>query len=252
MIDSERFVLPFKWRDFGNWFSTLGSIKEKNNTEIEIKDIFFEASETRLEGIRIITSLKPADNFPDSVFLITFLADMETLELFEPFIGSPDHIADFALSGRFVNLSDGKEEKTELFIPDQGWILPSIWRFLVQSVGLKRKTETKMPEIIVFGFSKQDKQKPLFFARKPFDYFGNARRLKEELALRDFFRLLQVSPNAAKSDVERAYVSRCRELQNAAPAKFPKSISRRRNSIFARMKNGYQVWTEKLRANQKS
>lgn len=241
MIDSERFVLPFKWRDFGKWFSTLGSIKEQNKIKFKIKDIFFEASESRLEGIRIITSLKPGNNIADSIFLITFLADMKTLELFEPFIGSPDHIADFALSGRFVNLSEKKEQKIELFIPDQGWILPSIWRFLVQSVGLKKKTETRMPEIIVFGFSQKDNQKPVLFARKPFDYFGNAQRLKEELAIKDFFRLLNVGPDATESEIKRAYFSRCKEFKNEISAQIPRSVSRRRNSNLARIKNGYEV-----------
>ena len=109
-----------------------------------------------------------------------------------------------------------------------------------------------MPEIIVFGFSQQDSQKPVLFAKQPFDYFGNARRLKEELAVKDFFKLLNVAPNASESEIQRAYISRCREFQNEVAAKFSKAVKRHRNSVFTRMKNGYQVWTEKLRGNQKN
>lgn len=246
MVDTERFVLPFKWREFGKWFSTLGSITECNQSHLQIKDVHFEAGERRLEGIRIIASLQLQSVSVRDFFLLTFLADMETLELFEPFFGSPDQLSDFGLSGRFIRLIPEKTTEVELFIPDQGWILPSIWRFLVQSVGLKKKEDARMPEIIVFGFDTGDCSRPVMFASQPFDYFGNAARLKEEIALKDFFRLLDLQPDAAETEIQRAYIARCREFQADSVNSFPREIISKRNSVFARIKNGYQIWTEKL------
>lgn len=246
MVDTERFVLPFKWREFGKWFSTLGPVTESNQKQLQIKDIHFEAGERRLEGIRIIASLQLESPLPKDVYLLTFLADMETLELFEPFFGSPEQLSDVGLSGRFIRLIPEKTLDVELFIPDQGWILPSIWRFLVQSIGLKRKEDARMPEIIVLGFETGGNNRPILFASQPFDYFGNANRLKEEIALKDFFRLLDLSHDAAEADVQRAYISRCREFQNDSGQGFPRELMSKRNSVFARIKNGYQIWTEKL------
>lgn len=246
MVDTERFVLPFKWREFGKWFSTLGPVTKSNQKQLEIKDIHFEAGERRLEGIRIIASLQLQGELPKDVFLLTFLADMETLELFEPFFGSPDSLADVGLSGRFVRLMPEKTLDVELFIPDQGWILPSIWRFLVQSIGLKKKEDARMPEIIVFGFETGNSGRPILFASKPFDYFGNANRLKEEIALKDFFRLLDLTPEAAEADIQRAYISRCREFQTDCGSGYPRELISKRNSVFSRIKNGYQIWSEKI------
>ncbi|MFZ5950898.1 MAG: hypothetical protein ACOYXC_09340 [Candidatus Rifleibacteriota bacterium] len=245
MVDTERFVLPFKWREFGKWFSTLGPINN-NQEKLEIKDIHFEAGEKRLEGIRIMASLQIQTEMPADIFLLTFLADMETLELFEPFFGSPDRLADVGLSGRFVRLEPGKTLDVELFIPDQGWILPSIWRFLVQSIGLKKKESSRMPEIIVFGFEVGKTSRPFLFASQEFDYFGHANRLKEEIALKDFFKLLNLSPDASESDVQRAYISCCRDHQNDVQAGHATELAGKRNSSFARIKNGYQIWTDKL------
>lgn len=247
MIDTERFVLPFKWREFGKWFSTLGAITEKSNSQLEVKDVYFEAGDKRLDGIRVVTTLNLSEENSKDLFMITFLADMETLDLFEPFFGNPDKTKEFGLSGRFVRASPGKSCDVELFIPDQGWILPSIWRFLVESVGLRKRDDARMPEIIVFGFEAGSKsQTPLFFARKPFDYFGNARRLKEQMALSDFFRLLNVSAFAPEEEVQRAYIVRCREFEHEQENRFPREVYRRRVSILTRIKNGYQIWSERV------
>jgi hypothetical protein len=247
MIDTERFVLPFKWREFGKWFSALGSITENNKFQIKIKDVCFEASERRLEGIRIQTKILVPSGIEKKIFLVAFLADMESLELFEPFVGIPNRVSDFGLSGRMVELRSGRGTQVDLFIPDQGWILPSIWRFLVQSVGLKKKDDVKMPEVIIFGFEPGQNQRPVLFACRPFDYFGNARRLKEDLALKDFFRLLNVSPEASEAEIQRAYIVRCREFQAESGEEVPRELYRRRGSVFAKIKNGYQIWTDKTR-----
>ena len=246
MVDTERFVLPFKWREFGKWFSTLGPIAEANQSQLQIKDIHFEAGERRLEGIRIMASLQIKGNLPKDVYLLTFLADMESLELFEPFFGSPDRLSDTGLSGRFLRLMPQRTLDVELFIPDQGWILPSIWRFLVQSIGLHKKERAKMPEIIVFAFETGGEQKPILFASMPFDYFGNANRLKEEIALKDFFKLLDLSPDATEADVQCAYISSCREYQGENVGGLSGEINGKRNSTFSRIKNGYQIWTDRL------
>lgn len=250
MIDTEKFVLPFKWREFGRWFSALGSITAMNDSQIIIKDVFFETCDRRLDGIRVCTSLNLDSDGPKNLYLITFLADMETLQLFEPFFGNPDKFTEVGLSGRMVRCFPGKRSDVELFIPDQGWILPSIWRFLVQSVGLKKKDDARMPEIIVLGFDACNNSVPLVFAKRPFDYFGNANRLKEELALNDFFRLLNVPEGAPDSEVQRAYIMRCREFQVEAAENVPKEVFRRRSSVFTRIKNGYQIWTEKIKLPQ--
>jgi hypothetical protein len=246
MLDAERFVLPFKWREFGKWFSALNQTEVKTDVQLNIEDIFFEASEHKLEGISVTTRFCSFSKQTQGFFLITFLADMRSLQLFEPFIGNPDCFGEIGLSGRYTVVEPMQEERLELFIPDQGWILPSIWRFLVQSVGLRKKTRPRMPDILVIAFSTSPKIKFLCYKTREFDYFGNANRLKDEIALRDFFRLLNLEENASESDIQRAYIAKCRELQPEEICN-ELSFSRKKSAAFTRIKNGYQLWTEKLR-----
>ncbi|GAB4268282.1 MAG: hypothetical protein Kow0029_03540 [Candidatus Rifleibacteriota bacterium] len=250
MINEERFVLPFKWREFGKWFSTLGVINDQGDPILKIREIFFEAGEKRLEGIKIKVSFRGIEKKPKDFYLVAFLADMISLTLFEPIVGTPADFPEIGLSGKYVKSLSYEAIDLELFIPDQGWILPSIWRFLIQGMGLRRKDDARMPEIIVFAFESGN-PKPIAFASKVFDYFGNARKLREDLALRDFFRLLNVHPDAPEHEIQRAYVARCREFHAEVGQNYSQEVIRRRNSVFSRIRNGYQLWSDKLKTNSK-
>jgi hypothetical protein len=173
------------------------------------------------------------------------------MELFEPFIGSPDCFASIGLSGKFLHARPGQEEPVELFIPDQGWILPSLWRFLVESLGLKKKEKARMPEILILAFQSASTSRLLTYATKPFDYFGNANRLKEEIALRQFFSLLNVDEAASEAEIQRAYISTCREFQAMNADGLPFELKRKKSSEFSKVKNGYQVWIDKLQKQAK-
>ena len=241
----KKFVLPFRWREFGSWFSKNSSVRSNNDLgSLEIKDLYFSAGQRNLNGIKIEVDLKLSQNLPEEIFLCGFLADLEQLRLFEPFIGNPDSSDECYHAHRKITATPGKSETFELFIPEAGWVLPSIWRFLIQSLGLRPKGEERMPDIVVFAFAPGG-EVPLLFATKPFDYYGNTQRLKEKLMLGDFFRLLNLNENAPEAEVQRAYIHRCRDLQTSTEG-LAEEAAATTNNHFSRIKQGYQVWSEQL------
>lgn len=244
---SKRLVLPFRWREFKDWFAKFRNVTSENDTgKLTIRDMYFSAGSRNLEGIKIELDLKVFDPQLTELFVCAVLADLTHMQLFEPFIGNPDHFNEDYQGSRLVKPTSGRIECVELFIPDQGWVLPSIWRFLVQSLGLRAKGGEHMPDILVFVF-KPDCEWPLLFATRPFDYYGNAQRLKEELMLGDFYRLLNLNDGASENEVQRAYILSCREYQ-AHPdlAGATEDAVHRQQARFVRIKQGYQIWTEKL------
>lgn len=243
---TERFVLPFRWREFGSWFSRAGGVLSENNSgRLKINGIDFAAGNRKLEGIRIKVELTVDDLAVKEAFLCAFLADLQHKELFEPFIGNPECFGEEYIAGKAVKPRHGALEDHELFIPEQGWVLPSIWRFLVQSIGLRHKGGQRMPDIVVFAF-RPGSTSPLFYASQPFDYFGNAQRLKEDLVLGDFFSLLNLPAETDEAEVQRAYIHCCREHQSDSGGGVPTEVARSRYARFARIKQGYHVWIEKL------
>lgn len=247
---SQGLVLPFKWRGFNTWFSKFKSVTSENEVgKLVIRDLHFAAGTRSLEGIKIDVDLKVNDPNRSELFLCAFLADLTHLELFEPFIGNPDRFNQEYHGTRMIKPIVGRSESYELFIPEQGWILPSIWRFLVKSLGLHKKGGERMPDILVFAFSRNIDE-PVLFATKPFDYYGNARRLKDDLMLGEFYRLLNLRQGASESDIQRAYVMSCCELQaNQADNPADEYMGNNR-ARFSRIKQGYHVWAEKLQRNR--
>jgi hypothetical protein len=244
---AERFVLPFRWREFGSWFSSTGNVSSENESgRLKINGIGFAAGSRKLEGIRVKVGLELNNAFLKNIYVCAFLADLHQKELFEPFIGNPERFGEEYIAGKsFRPRHHGANEELELFIPEQGWILPSIWRFLVQSIGLRNKGAGRMPDVAVFVFQPGCRQ-PLLFASQPFDYFGNAQQLKEDLVLGDFFNLLKLPQDAHESEVQRAYIMSCRDHQDEITAGQPPEVVRRNSARFSRIKQGYHVWIEKL------
>lgn len=241
-----RFVLPFRWREFGNWFASAGLVPSENDSgRLKIAGLTFAAGNRKLEGIKIKVELSINDVAAKDVFLCAFLADLYHKELFEPFIGNPERFGEEYISGKAVRPRHGAVEEHELFIPEQGWVLPSIWRFLVQSIGLRHKGAERMPDVVVFAFG-HGNPKPLLFASQSFDYFGNAQQLKEDLILGDFFSLLNLPEGSHENEVQRAYILSCREYQAEVGGVVSPDLVRRRLAKFARIKQGYHIWTEKL------
>jgi hypothetical protein len=132
-----------------------------------------------------------------------------------------------------------------LFIPEEGWILPSIWRFLMHSLGLHHKTDERLPEIIVFAFA-TDNKRPLLSTTKAFDYYGSAHRLQENLILDEFYDILHLEPFASESDIQKAYIATCRKFQAFLEDCASSAVLRMRSKMFSRMKQGYHIWTERL------
>lgn len=241
-----KMVLPFKWRDFGVWFSRNSSLRSENeHGALKIEDLCFATSHHNLSGIRIVAELKLFRPDFENIFLCAFLADMGHMQLFEPFVGNPDSGEGSFFAGMKVSPKPEKTGSYELFLPEAGWVLPSIWRFLVQSLGLRPKGHERMPDIIVFAFE-PGSMRPLLFAVKPFDYYGNAQRLKEEVMLDDFFQFLNLAPDASEAEVQRAYILSCRDFKADQSENENGEEARRRLNHFNRIKQGYQVWTEKL------
>ncbi len=241
-----KMVLPFKWRDFGAWFSGHGRVTSENaHGELNISDLCFATSHHNLSGIRIGVDLKFLRSDCENIFLCAFLADLGQMLLFEPFVGNPDSGEGSFFAGMTVSPTPGKKCRHELFLPEAGWVLPSIWRFLVQSLGLRPKGHERMPDVIAFAFEPVGMQ-PLLFATTPFDYYGNAHRLREEIMLNDFFQFLGLAPDAGETEVQRAYILHCRDFNSSLSSDDGSEEARKRLNHFNRIKQGYQVWTEKL------
>lgn len=245
MNSLDKIVLPFKWSDFGSWFSTCNppGLVDRYGT-LAINDLAFTAGNHSLDGIRIEAEFCFKPGVAKEVFLCGFLADLEHLQLFEPFVGNPDSKDEVYHACQKIRTHPGITEVVELFLPEAGWVLPSIWRFLIQSLGLRPKKSIHMPDIIVMALVK-DENLPLLFASRPFDYYGNARRLKEELLLEDFFRQLHVDEGTSEAEVQRAYILHCRESQSFLAQGAASGDHQRQNHIN-RIRQGYQLWTEKL------
>jgi hypothetical protein len=170
---------------------------------------------------------------------------MDGLRLFEPYMGYRENeIENYVCGKKFGPFPEGGYSVTDLFIPEQGWVLPSIWKHLFSAMGLKAKAPVKMPEVVVFGFL-PDARTPLFFCSQVFDYFGQAKRLREQLVLTDFFNLIGVSIKSTEKEISQAYAERCGELSRASVGPFSHSIEKLRESRFKKLKEGYQVWMEK-------
>lgn len=241
-----KMVLPFKWRDFGVWFSKNSSVKSENEHGVlKINDLCFATSHHNLNGIRIGVEFGLLRPYLNDVFLCAFLADMGQMQLFEPFVGNPDSGDGSFFASMKVAPAPEKKRNYELFLPEAGWVLPSIWRFLVQSLGLRPKGHERMPDIITFAFEPVS-MRPLLFAAKPFDYYGSAKRLKEEVMLDDFFQFLNLAPDASEAEVQRAYILSCRDFKASQSENENDEEMRRRLNHFNRIKRGYQVWTERL------
>lgn len=249
---SERFVLPFRWREFGGWFASVGQVPVENDTgNLRICDASFSFGNRRLDGIKVNVEFSVTDPKIEEIFLCTFLADLQSKELFEPFIGNPERFGEEYAAIKCFKPKPGAVEQRELFIPEQGWVLPSIWRFLFQSMWLQRKVEQRLPDIIVFALL-PGQPRPLMYATKPFDYFGNTLRATEELLLREFMALLKLPPEASESDVQRAYILSCREYQAEIDGKHSMEEMQHFSAKFSRIKQGYHLWTENIRGRSKA
>ncbi len=248
----DKIVLPFKWSEFGSWYTKYRNVNpEGSSGSLRITDLAFAAGKRGLEGIRIEVELNLECNVPKELCLCGFLADLEHEQLFEPFIGNPDNAESVYHASRLIKPHPGFKEVIELFIPEAGWVLPSIWRFLIQSLGLRPKRQEHMPDIFVFAMA-PGVEGPLLTASSPFDYYGNAERLKEEMLLGEFFRQLQLDESASESEVQRAYIQHCRDSQAPSVSGFSAEAIRQSRGRFNRVKQGYQVWTEKIQHDQKS
>ncbi|MBU1108573.1 MAG: J domain-containing protein [Candidatus Riflebacteria bacterium] len=243
---TDQFVLPFKWREFGRWFENCGKVDSENDKgRLKIAEAGFVAGGRKLRGIRIKGELSVKDSHFCELFLCAFLVDLHRKELFEPFIGNPESFDERMVSPRLITLTPSVTQKYELFIQEQGWILPSIWRFLMQSIGLRHKTSERKPDIIVFAFQ-EGNSVPVYAASLPFDYFGSAHHLQEELIMNDFFDMLHIEPDASESEIQRAYIASCRKFQELIPDCVSSIVLRRRTSMFSRIKQGYHIWTDRL------
>ncbi len=242
----DKIVLPFKWSEFGSWYQRFQSVNSEGASGyLKITDLAFSAGKRGLEGIRIEVELNLEHNVPKEICLCGFLADLEHEQLFEPFIGNPDNAEEVYHASRVIKPHPGFKEVVELFIPEAGWVLPSIWRFLIQSLGLRPKGNEHMPDIFVFAMAPGG-EVPLLTASRIFDYYGNAERLKEEMLLGEFFRQLKLDESASESEVQRAYIQHCRDSQVGPVSKLSVEDMRHKQGHFNRLKQGYQVWTEKL------
>ena len=242
MSQTHAFVLPFRWREFSDWFSKAGEVGSENpNGHIKIADIHFRPGERGVAGIGIDVELQINHQLYPYVWLCPFLVDMKRIELFEPFIGNPDKQGLGAASAQAV-VPAGKTESVELFIEEQGWILPSIWRFLFKSIGLKRKKDQALPHLMVLVFS-NNSPKPLLCASEPFDYFGNAIRFQNELLVKEFMRILHLRPDCSQAEIQRAYAITCWEYK-------AKNASENEKRKFDSIKKGYKAWLESIRQSK--
>ncbi|MDD3148905.1 MAG: hypothetical protein PHD82_16550 [Candidatus Riflebacteria bacterium] len=245
----DKIVLPFKWSEFGVWYKKFRQICLNDTSgSLEISDLCFVAGRRGLEGIKIEVELHLEHNIPKEVFLCGFIADLAHEQLFEPFIGNPDSTDEVYHASRIIKPHPGFKEVVELFIPEAGWVLPSIWRFLIQSLGLRPKGHESMPDIFVFAMA-PGSEAPLLMASRSFDYYGNAARLKDEMLLEEFYRLLKLNEAASETEVQRAYINHCREMQTLQPAGVSAGaleMIHQKQIRFNRIKQGYQLWTEKL------
>lgn len=239
----DKLVLPFKWSEFGSWLTNYRQVALASPYgSLSINGTTFSAGSKGLDGINISVELCFNEAVAPEIYLCGFLADLEHQQLFEPFIGNPDSGDTSYHACRKVGVNPGIIEAHSLFIPEAGWVLPSIWRFLVQSLGLKSKNRAQMPDIVVLALS-PGQPGPLLFGSQPFDYYGEARRFKEELLLGEFFRQLHVDANAPEGEIQRAYILHCRDSQSQASTS---EDSAHRQSHVNRLRQGYQLWTEKL------
>lgn len=252
MSCTDKFVLPFRWREFGRWYKDCGKIDAENaNGRLKICAADFASDTRKLRGIRVRGEITVNSSRFSELYLCAFLADLGRNELLEPFIGNPDSFVGRAVESSPVTLELAQSQKFEIFIPEQGWILPSIWRFLMHSIGLRRKTSERMPDILVLAFL-PDTNIPVFSTSVPFDYFGSASHLQEELVLKEFFSTLKLRPSASEAEVHAAYIASCRRFQELIPDCVSPIVWRRRTSMFSRIKHGYHIWAERLqmRRNQ--
>lgn len=239
MSQTHALVLPFRWREFSDWFSKTGEVGSDNiNGQIKIADIHFRPGDQGVAGIGIDVELQINHQQYPNVWLCPFLADMKRLELFEPFIGNPDKQGLGAVSARVV-APTGKPESVELFIEEQGWILPSLWRFLFKSIGLKRKKDQALPYVLVLVFDSKS-SKTLLCGSVPFDYFGNAIRFQNELLVKQFMQYLHLRPECSEAEVQRAYAITCWEYK----AKKTSEHDKRR---FDNIKKGYKAWIDSIK-----
>ena len=252
MNDLDRVVLPFKWSEFSKWFSQYRQVAYSGTHGfLAINDTAFSAGHHRLEGISIVVELCFNDTFAREVYLCGFLADLEHQQLFEPFIGNPDSSDNCCFACRKLTVHPGVVEVHNLFIPEAGWVLPSIWRFLIQSLGLRPKGQVRMPDIVVFAIA-SEVPGPLLFGTLPFDYYGQAKRLKEELLLGEFFRQLHIDEHASESEIQRAYILHCRDSQMAVQTDASTAVTTQQQNQVNRLRQGYQLWTEKLQRQRET
>lgn len=234
MFQTHDLDLPFRWRDFSDWFSKVGEVGSENrNGHIKIVDIHFKPGNHGVAGIGIDVELQINHQEYPNVWLCPFLVDMKRVELFEPFIGNPDQQKLGAVSARAI-APVGKSEPVELFIEEQGWILPTLWRFLFKSIGLKRKKDQALPHVLVLVFDCETSE-ALLCASVPFYYFGNAVRFQNDLLAKEFMQTLRLRPDCSESEIQRAYAITCWEYNAKKHSEYDK---RRFDSI----KKGYKAW----------
>ena len=243
---TDPFVLPFRWRQFGRWYEDCGRVNSENDKgRLKVVEAGFAAGGKKLRGISVRGELTVNDPSFCELYLCAFLVDLQRKELFEPFIGNPESFDESVVKPRRISLEPLASQEFELFIPEQGWVLPSIWRFLMQSIGLRHKTSERKPDIIVFAFQR-DNPAPVCTSSLPFDYFGSAHQLQEDLIMGDFYDLLRVHPSASESEIQTAYIASCRKFQTLIPDCVSSMVLRRRLNTFSRIKQGYHIWTERL------
>ncbi|NCB37995.1 MAG: hypothetical protein EOM80_04425, partial [Erysipelotrichia bacterium] len=115
---SNRFVLPFRWSEFGSWFSRLGSVSSESAAgSLAIKRLCFSADTGNLEGIKVEVELNMRSIAPSEVFLCAFLGDLYRKELFEPFIGNLAKFHENYHGISKVRPKSGGAEIHELLIP---------------------------------------------------------------------------------------------------------------------------------------
>ena len=77
-----KMVLPFRWRDFGVWFSRNSSVRSENeHGALKIEDLYFSNSRHNLNGIKISRTQTFATR-PGSSFSLRFSCRHESFAAF--------------------------------------------------------------------------------------------------------------------------------------------------------------------------
>ena len=249
MLNMKHFVLPFEWNEFGDWFSKIEKdYWSKSQVQLRINDVCFESFKKKLSGIRLKVSLEALSKMDAEIVLCPFLVDMKRKILFKPF---SDQKACYyyknVLAARAFLGKDSLSVDTELFLPEQGWVLPSIWKKMRNSLGLNKKVKhPSFPHLLVLGFNSVDSV-PICFAQREFDYFRESAKLREKLVLKDFFELVGMKDTSDIRKIEIAFKKKLFELKSQLNNCQTAEIGKYYRRSFEKLQLGYSLWLNYLK-----